>query len=112
MKLSLLSLFLAATASANQFARRPRLTPPLLDDADIGAFPISTESGAANGTGFFTQLINHDDPSAGTFQQRYYYNAEFWAGPGSPVNSNRPGIYRGVLTGSIGGFLHAWRDRG
>jgi hypothetical protein len=94
MKLSLLSLLLAASASANQFARRSRLTPPLLE-ADADDFPIATGSGATNGTGFFTQLINHDDPSAGTFQQRYYYNSEFWAGPGSPVRFNSAVICRG-----------------
>lgn len=34
----------------------------------------------------FEQLIDHDDPSLGTFSQRYWWNAEFYTGPGSPVS--------------------------
>lgn len=87
MKLTLLSsLSLLASATAeNQFAGRPRLTPPVVPEVE---FALAASSDAvANNTGFFTQLLNHDDPSAGTFQQRYYWNSEFWKGPGSPVSS-------------------------
>ena len=34
----------------------------------------------------FDQFIDHENPSFGTFQQRYWVNSEFWKGPGSPVS--------------------------
>ena len=37
------------------------------------------------GNATFEQLIDHDNPSLGTFSQFYYYSTEFWKGPGSPV---------------------------
>jgi hypothetical protein len=45
-------------------------------------------TGALNFTGsaFFTQLLDHNDPSKGTFKQKFWYNSQFWAGPGSPVS--------------------------
>ncbi|SMR61681.1 unnamed protein product [Zymoseptoria tritici ST99CH_3D1] len=33
----------------------------------------------------FPQLIDHGNPSLGTFQQKYYYQAASWKGPGSPI---------------------------
>lgn len=33
----------------------------------------------------FEQLIDHNNPSFGTFQQRYWWSTEFWNGTGSPV---------------------------
>lgn len=41
--------------------------------------------------GSFDQYIDHDKPELGTFKQRYWYNAEFYAGPGSPIVLNAPG---------------------
>jgi hypothetical protein len=37
----------------------------------------------------FEQLIDHENPSLGTFSQFYYYSTEFWKGTGSPVVSSR-----------------------
>ncbi|KAL8377977.1 hypothetical protein RB595_008590 [Gaeumannomyces hyphopodioides] len=37
------------------------------------------------GSDTFTQFIDHNNHSLGTFSQRYWWNAEFWGGPGSPV---------------------------
>lgn len=37
------------------------------------------------GNSTFEQLIDHNNPSLGTFSQFYYYSTEFWKGPGSPV---------------------------
>jgi hypothetical protein len=45
----------------------------------------------ALGNDTFEQLIDHSDPSLGTFEQRYWYNAEYWSGPGSPVFLLNPG---------------------
>lgn len=39
----------------------------------------------------FDQLIDHSDPSKGTFKQRYFYNDEFYAGEGSPIVVSAPG---------------------
>lgn len=36
----------------------------------------------------FEQLIDHGNPSLGTFSQFYYYSTEFYKGPGSPVVSS------------------------
>ncbi|KAI9687995.1 MAG: hypothetical protein M1820_010347 [Bogoriella megaspora] len=43
------------------------------------------------GNSTFKQLIDHDNPSLGTFDQFYYYSTEFWKGPGSPVILFTPG---------------------
>jgi hypothetical protein len=45
----------------------------------------TTASTVLNAT--FEQLIDHDNPSLGTFSQFYYYSTEFYKGPGSPVVS-------------------------
>jgi hypothetical protein len=39
----------------------------------------------------FKQLIDHSDPSLGTFDQFYYYDTTNWKGPGSPVILFTPG---------------------
>lgn len=87
--LSSLALLAASATAENPFVRRQRLTPPPVGAEVEFATASLTGTSAANGTGFFTQLLNHDDPSAGTFQQRYYWNSEFWNGPGSPVSPPR-----------------------
>jgi hypothetical protein len=33
----------------------------------------------------FDQLIDHNDPSLGTFPQRYWWSTQFYEYPGSPV---------------------------
>ena len=57
---------------------RSRAAPPI-DSA-------TTASTILNAT--FEQLIDHDNPSLGTFSQFYYYSTEFYEGPGSPVVSS------------------------
>lgn len=59
-------------------ARNARLRPPPGDAA-------TTTATVLNAT--FEQLIDHDNPSLGTFSQFYYYSTEFYKGPGSPVVS-------------------------
>lgn len=34
----------------------------------------------------FDQLIDHNNPSLGTFKQTYWYSLQFWKGSGSPVS--------------------------
>ncbi|KAF2716554.1 serine carboxypeptidase [Polychaeton citri CBS 116435] len=43
------------------------------------------------GNSTFSQLIDHANPSLGSFEQFYYYSTEFWEGPGSPVIMFTPG---------------------
>lgn len=38
-----------------------------------------------NGAEIFEQLIDHSNPSLGTFSQQYWWNSTYWKGPGSPV---------------------------
>ena len=68
--------------------------PPVDDD-------IHTAEAAAPFN--FMQPIDHSDPSLGTFPMRYWYNATYWKGPGSPVILMTPGElsadgYTGYLT--------------
>lgn len=44
-----------------------------------------TLSKAHTGQATFQQLLDHSNPSLGTFSQRYWYSTEKWKGPGSPV---------------------------
>lgn len=55
-----------------------------------------------NGWGTFDQLIDHANPSLGTFKQRYWYGTEFWKGPGSPIYLVTPGEQSGT------GFNRTW----
>ena len=43
------------------------------------------------GNGTFSQLIDHNDPSLGTFEQWYMYTTKWYKGPGSPVVLFTPG---------------------
>ena len=46
---------------------------------------------ASMGNGTFSQLIDHSNPSLGTFEQFYYWSDEFYSGPGAPVVFFTPG---------------------
>lgn len=75
----------ACLVSGNQFKNLGRLLPPL-EAGDESAADIAAAAVDTTGSGFFTQLLDHDDPSKGTFQQKFWWNSEYWAGPGSPVS--------------------------
>jgi hypothetical protein len=87
MKFSILSgiSLLASLGAANQFLHLGRLIPPV-DAEDESADVVAAAAVNTTGSAFFTQLLDHDDPSKGTFQQKFWWNSEFWAGPGSPVS--------------------------
>ncbi|KAG8948858.1 hypothetical protein FRC00_008416 [Tulasnella sp. 408] len=40
---------------------------------------------------WFEQLIDHNNPSAGTFKQRYFFSDQYWKGDGSPIILQTPG---------------------
>ncbi|KAJ5191835.1 Peptidase S28 [Penicillium cinerascens] len=89
--LAALSLLWATTGAQAAVARRP--LPP----------PVTAESTANFGHATFDQLIDHNNPSLGTFPQHYWWNSEWWGGEGSPVVLFTPGEeaaaqYTGYLT--------------
>lgn len=49
------------------------------------------EAVSYTGNNTFKQLIDHNDPSLGSFDQFYYWSTEFWNGTGSPVIMFTPG---------------------
>ncbi|KAF7531733.1 hypothetical protein G7054_g8596 [Neopestalotiopsis clavispora] len=64
---------------------------------------LMDRSDSLTGNDSFEQPIDHDNPSLGTFQQSYWYNATYWKGPGSPIILMTPGensaaIYTAFLT--------------
>lgn len=50
----------------------------------------------------FTQKLDHSGKETGSFEQRIWYNSEFWAGPGSPIIFFTPGE---VAADRYGGYL-------
>jgi hypothetical protein len=62
-------------ASAVQAAIAPKPIPP----------PATASANATYGQSTFQQLIDHKNPSLGTFPQRYWWNSEWWNGAGAPV---------------------------
>jgi len=90
-------LLLVGGASANVLGTGPKTVPPPLRDDRVGLGKRSL------GQGVFQQLIDHANPSLGTFPQRFWWSNEFYAGPGSPVVFFTPGEaaadqYTGYLT--------------
>ena len=77
---------LASLGTANKFLHLGKLIPPV-DAEDESADAVAAAAVNTTGSAFFTQLLDHDDPSKGTFQQKFWWNSEFWAGPGSPVSA-------------------------
>ncbi|MCJ1312185.1 hypothetical protein MMC25_005859 [Agyrium rufum] len=94
MYTSLLTLACATLTAAISFPRsRSLLRPP----------PLVDEVVATTGNGTFQQYIDHDNPKLGTFSQSYWWNDQYYAGPGSPVVIFTPGEvaaaqYTGYLT--------------
>jgi hypothetical protein len=69
--------------------------------------PLSLESSGlskrATGQGTFQQLIDHSNPSLGTFSQRYWWSSQFYGGSGSPVIFMTPGeVAADGYTGYLG----------
>ncbi|CAK7227153.1 hypothetical protein SCUCBS95973_006446 [Sporothrix curviconia] len=69
----------------------------------LGNSPSAGAAGSKIGQKVFQQLLDHETPSLGTFNQSYWYSTEFWTGPGAPVVLFTPGEsaaadYTGYLT--------------
>ncbi|KAK4233586.1 hypothetical protein C8A03DRAFT_38691 [Achaetomium macrosporum] len=72
------------------------------DDDTTSAEILQKRAETVNGWGTFDQLIDHANPSLGTFKQRYWYGTQYWAGPGSPIYLVTPGEQSGE------GFNRTW----
>ncbi|SMR51085.1 unnamed protein product [Zymoseptoria tritici ST99CH_1E4] len=68
--------------------RRPR--PPLADAASKDSTDDDPSSSGPHQASF-AQLIDHSNPSLGTFPVRYWYDTTSWRGPGSPIVFETPG---------------------
>ncbi|KAJ9157854.1 putative Serine peptidase [Pleurostoma richardsiae] len=103
---ALLSALVGSTTATFPGLHGRMVPPPLTDDRD------GLQKRSTTGSGVFQQLIDHSNPDLGTFSQRFWWNDEFYAGPGSPVVFFTPGeenaaAYTGYLnnktiTGAFG----------
>lgn len=72
----------SATLGNSHFKKRDALQPRQTNSTTAPAY--STEY-------WFDQLIDHANPSAGTFKQRYFFSDEYYKGQGSPIVIGTPG---------------------
>ncbi|KAG8896617.1 hypothetical protein FRB99_008796 [Tulasnella sp. 403] len=66
------------SVSSNSIAKRGLATKP-------------SDSSAYDTEYWFDQLIDHTNPAAGTFKQRYFFSNYYWKGEGSPIVIATPG---------------------
>ena len=85
----MLVLLLHVAASDATLFGRNKLVPPYEKHPSIDV-AIDDPTVSHTGSAFFQQLLDHDDPSKGTFQQKFWWNSEWWEGPGSPVSELWP----------------------
>ena len=98
-----LVLLLACVTGLPSHAKGPALMPPRpsIPHVDNPLEGLSVVS--RNGTQlpdyahvyYFSQLIDHTNPSLGTFKQRYYHTYEFYE-PGASLPSRIVMSYRGI----------------
>ncbi|EJD01632.1 uncharacterized protein FOMMEDRAFT_111593 [Fomitiporia mediterranea MF3/22] len=93
----------------------PSAVVPIISLGDIDAnAPVTSRNGTQlppyNTTYLFDQLIDHNNPSLGTFKQRFWFTYEFYE-PGGPIILMTPGEanaapYTGYLTNrTINGLI-------
>ncbi|TEA14277.1 putative extracellular serine carboxypeptidase [Colletotrichum sidae] len=86
MKASLLAIAaIATTALGSLSPDLPFIRKPLARRNLGGVEPRELTNPDVVHNCTFRQLLDHIDPSKGIFEQRYWYNAEHWGGPGYPV---------------------------
>lgn len=110
-------LLLASLANARLPDGRPHANmapPPTAPSLVAPEGPVTSRNGTVlppyDTTYYFNQLIDHNDPSLGTFVQRYWHTWEFYES-GGPIILFTPGEinadgYQGYLTnGTINGLI-------
>ncbi|KAJ5826037.1 hypothetical protein N7474_003175 [Penicillium riverlandense] len=108
MHLSSVTLSLLCVSVAHAVGLRRPLAPP---------FRAAFTRHAVAGNSTFEQLLDHKNPHLGTFSQRFWWNAEWWNGEGSPVVLFTPGEeaadgYVGYLTNKTITGLYAQEIKG
>ena len=87
-------LLLSSLTSATFFRGHGLQLGPL--DEDGATFALATRgTNGTSGWSTFDQLLDHSNPSLGTFRQRYWYGTQYWKGPGSPIIFVNPGEQSG-----------------
>jgi hypothetical protein len=92
MKTPSLFFVLSVLISLFSWQTQAQLWPPLVPPPIFAA----VSAGPLGGNTTFQQLIDHKDPSLGTFAQRFWWNTTYWAGPGSPVGRLKSQSQRGI----------------
>ncbi|KAG9018024.1 hypothetical protein FRB90_012583 [Tulasnella sp. 427] len=72
----------ASAFAPSHFKKRSPLQPRQANTTTLNDY--STEY-------YFDQLIDHSNPSAGTFKQRYFFSDQYYKGQGSPIVIGTPG---------------------
>ena len=85
--------------------------PPLAVDLITPQLSVN-DTVPATGSAFFEQLLDHDHPELGTFSQKYWYNSQYWAGPGSPVRFRTVAAIQdlSLIVSFSGRSFYAWRN--
>ncbi|KAI6010844.1 serine carboxypeptidase S28-domain-containing protein [Pisolithus orientalis] len=110
---------LAACAHAavpNAMLRAVPALPPITAEEGLRTTPNGTTVPSLNTVYIFDQLIDHTNPSLGTFKQRYWMDWEYYK-PGGPIIFMTPGEanaqnYTGYLTNSTINGLIAQQQNG
>ena len=88
MRSSVITSFVAIAAAAN--GQSSNIARP--GHGGIWHLPAGDPTSLANVyNSTFEQLIDHSNPSLGTFSQWYMYDTTYWGGPGYPVVLFTPG---------------------
>ncbi|KAH7109986.1 serine-type peptidase-like protein [Dactylonectria macrodidyma] len=92
-------LLLSSCASATFFRGHGLQLGPVYEEEEGAEFSLAAvndnDNPNTNGWGTFDQLLDHSNPSLGTFRQRYWYGTQYWKGPGSPIIFYNPGEQSG-----------------
>lgn len=93
--IQLISTCHALSSRAPSFYRRQTLNhdlPSVLPTTDTSPSDTTkSDPDPASLDYFFDQLLDHKNPSAGTFKQRYFFSKGFWTGEGAPIVLSNPG---------------------
>jgi len=85
-----LSVFVTVSGAAAKFHGN-HLRPPALPQVAVKEGPVISRNGTElppyNTTYYFDQLIDHTNPSLGTFQQRFWFTSEYYE-PGEHPSTN------------------------